>query len=95
MDPKSIFDSAALIAAAGGATMAAVQLVKYAAGGSLTPRAIVGVAATVGGAMTALYAFSNGLFAQENAFGIVAAWFAIVTSASGIQAIATTTTRSS
>jgi energy-converting hydrogenase Eha subunit H len=88
-------DTAVLIAAAGGMVTVAVQLAKMAYGGVITPRASVLTAGITGLCAVALYAFSNNLFTQPNAFGLAAAWIAVTATGAGIYATANATTRSS
>lgn len=86
-------DTAILIAAAGGMVTVAVQLAKMALGGAITSRASVLVAAGAGAAAVGLYAFSNALFTQANAFGLAAAWIAVTATGAGIYETARASTR--
>lgn len=88
-----ILDAAKLIAAAGGTLVVIVQLAKMAAGGALTPRATVLVAAIGGFALTLLFALSNNLLQAKYAFDLVAAAFVVIATGAGIHSVATASSR--
>lgn len=91
MDPTTIFDAAKLLTAGGTTLYFAVQLVK--AFGYSSPRATVATAVAGAFALTALFAFSDGLLAPRYAFDLVVAAFAVAATGAGIHAMANATAK--
>ena len=80
-------DTAVLLAAAGGVTFAVIQLLKNASILKTLAQVII-AAIAIATAFVMLYAYSNNLISQKNAFDLVADVFLVATTASGIHAAA-------